>query len=301
MLYMVVVLDSAFRLVFTTDELRRSLSGLEGCLCSPRTAPFGPEAMSVRKNWVLLSDVEQTLHGSSSRRCFPSCSLTTSGGRPAPVRELVDPRFHDLVDDLAAGQPLASFAYQDASNRSWGIDLKTWHSIFRVYVASDRSPGTCGSQGLGGMSMLGTMAGGGDLRHLERIQDFVHGRPTPGGDLVRRSRSVVTAGPAARNCGLLHARPTARPSCPSVRGRRRRPRRPPSRRRRHRLLPRGGPRFGVRGRAVRRIHAARTLRDTAADIAERSGIAPDDVVLRFGLHWGSDALRRTDQRSLAPR
>jgi class 3 adenylate cyclase len=35
------------------------------------------------------------------------------------------------------------------------------------------------------------------------------------------------------------------------------------------------------------IDAARTLRNAVAEIAERSGLAPDDVVLRFGLHWGA--------------
>ena len=35
------------------------------------------------------------------------------------------------------------------------------------------------------------------------------------------------------------------------------------------------------------ISAARALRDALGDVAARSGLEPDDVVLRFGLHWGS--------------
>ena len=35
------------------------------------------------------------------------------------------------------------------------------------------------------------------------------------------------------------------------------------------------------------ITAARALRAAVADVAARSDLEPDDVVLRFGLHWGS--------------
>ncbi len=35
------------------------------------------------------------------------------------------------------------------------------------------------------------------------------------------------------------------------------------------------------------ITAARTIRDAAAGVAKRSDLEPDDVVIRFGLHWGS--------------
>lgn len=35
------------------------------------------------------------------------------------------------------------------------------------------------------------------------------------------------------------------------------------------------------------ISAARTLRGALAGVAERSGLEPEEVVLRFGLHWGS--------------
>lgn len=35
------------------------------------------------------------------------------------------------------------------------------------------------------------------------------------------------------------------------------------------------------------ILAARSLRIALADVAQRSGLAPEEVVLRFGLHWGA--------------
>ena len=35
------------------------------------------------------------------------------------------------------------------------------------------------------------------------------------------------------------------------------------------------------------IEASRALRSAAIGVAERSGLAGEDVVLRFGLHWGA--------------
>ena len=35
------------------------------------------------------------------------------------------------------------------------------------------------------------------------------------------------------------------------------------------------------------ISAARALRGALGEVATRSGLEPDDIVLRFGLHWGS--------------
>ena len=50
-----IVLDSAFRLVFITDELRRSLAGLEGLARVPLGLHyFGSEAMAVRSSWAHL-------------------------------------------------------------------------------------------------------------------------------------------------------------------------------------------------------------------------------------------------------
>jgi hypothetical protein len=36
------------------------------------------------------------------------------------------------------------------------------------------------------------------------------------------------------------------------------------------------------------IGAARALREAVSEVAVRSELQPDDVVLRFGLHWGSN-------------
>jgi hypothetical protein len=160
--------------VFITDERRRSLAGLEGLARVPLGLHFfGSEAMAVRESWALLSDAKGRHVRGQFAAFFPELLAATSGGRPE-LGELVDPSFHDLIDDRADSQPRFSFAYQSVSNRSWGIDLGTWHSTLRVYAASGQVAGYVWiSKPAAGMSILGTMASGGDLRHLERIQDVV--------------------------------------------------------------------------------------------------------------------------------
>ena len=97
-----VILDSAFRLVFMTDELRRSLAGLEGLVRAPIGLHyFGSEAMSVRESWVLVADAKTDIVREQFAAAFPELLATTPGGRPE-LRELVDPSFHDLIDDLPA-------------------------------------------------------------------------------------------------------------------------------------------------------------------------------------------------------
>ena len=73
-------------------------------------------------------------------KVFPEMLAATPGGR-SELRELVDSRFQDLIDALPDSQPRASFAFQMATNRSWGIDLNSWYSIFRVYATSGQVAG----------------------------------------------------------------------------------------------------------------------------------------------------------------
>jgi len=270
-----------------TDELRRSLAGLEGLVRAPIGLHyFGSEAMSVRESWVLVADAKTDIVREQFAAAFPELLATTPGGRPE-LRELVDPNFHDLIDDLADSQPLASFAYQDASNRSWGIDLNTWHSYFRVYAPSGQVAGYVWlSKPAPGMSMLGTVAGGGDLRHLERTQAVVTADRRPAAilfaDLEASSplaRRIATADYFTLARRLVRAADQCVVEAGGLVGRH---------------LGDGVTAFflaealGSESAAARAaIDAARALRHAADDIAERSGLTPDDVVLRFGLHWGA--------------
>ena len=280
-------MDSAFRLVFVTDELRRSLAGLEGLARVPLGLHyFGSEAMAVRSSWAHLSDAKDSTTREQFAAFFPEMLAATSGGRPE-LREVVDPCFHDLIDDLPDSQPRASFSFQYVSQRSWGIDLKSWQSHFRVYAASGQVAGfVVLSKPAAGMSILGTMAGGGDLRHLERTQDVVTADRRPAAilfaDLEASSplaRRLATADYFTLARRLVRAADQCVVDAGGLVGRH---------------LGDGVTAFflaealGSESAAARAaIDAARTLRHAAADIAERSGLAPDDVVLRFGLHWGA--------------
>ena len=136
------------------------------------------------------------------------------------------------------------------------------------------------------MSILGTMAGGGDLRHLEQTQNVVTADRRPAAilfaDLEASSplaRRLATADYFTLARRLVRAADQCVVDAGGLVGRH---------------LGDGVTAFflaealGSESAAARAaIDAARTLRDAAADIAERSGLTPDDVVLRFGLHWGA--------------
>jgi hypothetical protein len=134
---------------------------------------FESDAMAVRSSWAYLSAGVDDTYREQFAAFFPEMLVATPGGRPE-LREHVDPCFHDLVDDLPDSRPQVSFAFQYTSQRSWGIELKSWQLHHRVYAASGQVAGfVVLSKPGAGMSILGTMAGGGDLRHLERAQDVV--------------------------------------------------------------------------------------------------------------------------------
>jgi class 3 adenylate cyclase len=279
-----MVVDSAFRVVFITDELRRSQAGLEGLARVPLGLHyFGSEAMALR---ALMSHAKADSRREQVAAFFPELLAATPGGRPE-LRQLVDPRFHDLIDELPDSQPRASFAFQMATNRSWGIDLNSWYSIFRVYATSGQVAGYVWiGKPAAGMSMLGTMAGGSDLRHLERTQNVVTADRRPAAilfaDLEASSplaRRLATADYFTLARRLVRAADQCVVDAGGLVGRH---------------LGDGVTAFflaealGSESAAARAaIDAARTLRNAVAESAERSGLAPDDVVLRFGLHWGA--------------
>jgi class 3 adenylate cyclase len=192
-----------------------------------------------------------------------------------------------LIDVLPDGEPRAAFAYQSSSNRVWGIDLGTRRLLSRIHDKSGRIAGFVFlSKPAAGMSILGTVAGVGDVRHLERTQDVVTADRRPAAILFA---DLEASSPLARRLSTADYFNVARRL---VRGAD------------QCVVDAGGlvgrhlgdgvtafflaEVLGSESTAARAaIEATRTLRTAVAGIAERSGLTPDDVVLRFGLHWGA--------------
>ena len=278
-------LDASFRLVYVTDELRRSLAGLRG-LANVTVGMhfFGPEAASIRRTELTAANTRPLRE--AFERLFPELLAATPGGRPELI-ELVDPQFHDLVETLPDAEPRASLSYQSTTNQVWGIDLGTWHTIFRVCDTSGRIAGYVRiSKPAAGTSILGTVAGVGDVRHLERMQEVVTADRRPAAilfaDLEASSaltRRLSTADYFNFARRLVRGVDRCVVDAGGLVGRH---------------LGDGVTAFflaevlGSESAASRAaIEATRALRSAVAEIAERSGLTPDDAVLRFGLHWGA--------------
>ncbi len=192
-----------------------------------------------------------------------------------------------MVETLPDAEPRASLSYQSTTNQVWGIDLGTWHTIFRICDTSGRIAGYVRiSKPAAGTSILGTVAGVGDVRHLERIQEVVTADRRPAAILfadLEASSALSRRLSAADYFNFARRLVRGVDQC---------------------VVDAGGlvgrhlgdgvtafflaEVFGSESAASRAaIEATRALRSAVTEIAERSGLTPTDAVLRFGLHWGA--------------
>jgi class 3 adenylate cyclase len=137
-----------------------------------------------------------------------------------------------------------------------------------------------------GMALLATIAAGGDLRHFQRMQQVAKSARRPAAilfaDLEASSslaRRLSTASYFALGRRLTRAADQCVVDAGGLVGR-------------HAgdgivafflAESAGSDSAAVRGC----IEAARALRDATVEVAARSELAPEDLVLRFGLHWGA--------------
>ena len=136
------------------------------------------------------------------------------------------------------------------------------------------------------MTVLGTLAGAGDLRHFERMQSVAKPARRPAAilfaDLEASSplaRRLSTSQYFALGRRLVRAADACVIDAGGLVGR-------------HAgdgvvafFLTESAGSESAAARAC--ITAARALRGALGDVAARSDVAPEEVVLRFGLHWGS--------------
>ena len=279
------IVDRRWRHVYVTDELRLSFGGLQELVPVAIGAHyFGPEAASLRLRWRTGPNTTQLL-----RQVFAFIGgwvlADTPGGRDE-LAQLVDPTLRDLVDQLSpASPPLAeSFASQGMLAGRNATGLLT---ALRVHDAVGRLAGTVMiMKPAAGMGVLATMAAGGDLRHFEHMQRVAKPARRPAAilfaDLEGSSslaRRLPTAGYFALGRRLVRAADQCVIDAGGLVGR-------------HVgdgvvafFLAETGGSESAAARAC--IAATRALRSAITDVAARSDLLAEDVVLRFGLHWGS--------------
>jgi class 3 adenylate cyclase len=283
--YWAELVDHEWRHAFTTDDLRLSWGLPLGLATVPLGAfYFGPQATRVRLTgrWG-PNTIEDQREQFAAAGGWVLADL--SGGLNA-LTELLAPELHDFLDKLAPGSA-AAVTYVTRSTSFGGSRLV----IPSIGLRIRRADGTLAGTALlykpaAGMTTLATMAAQGDLAHFARMQVVARPARRPAAilfaDLEASSslaRRLSTAGYFAVGRRLVRAADQCVVDGGGLVGR-------------HVgdgvvafFLAETAASESAAARAC--IAVARELRDATADVAARSGLEHADVVLRFGLHWGS--------------
>jgi len=280
------IVDSNWNLVYSTDELRRIYGGLLGLgEVAVGTHFFGPEAMRTRLNWRSGPNTLELIREMFG--VFGGLILAdTPGGREA-LRIKVDPALGDIVDGLSPTTPSPAnfFAWHGTHVRATPVDALT--ITVRVHDAAGRLAGTALISKPGaGMSILATISVGGDLTHFKRMQNVAKAARRPAAILSADleassllSRRMPTASYFALGRRLVRAADGCVIDAGGLVGRH---------------VGDGVVAFflaetaGSESAAARAcIAAARALRGALVNVAARSNLSSEAIVLRFGLHWGS--------------
>jgi len=280
------IVDHRWRWVYSSDELLFTMGG------NVELAPemlgahyFGPEALSTRLGWRSGGNTMM-----SNREQFEALGdwvlADTPGGRDA-LREAVDPSLCDIVDQLSPTDDGRAISFKLGGTSHGHTHVYVWTTATRVRESDGRLAGTVMSyKPAAGMATLATLAAGGDPRHFERMQRVSKAGRRPAAilfaDLEASSpltRRLSTASYFALGRRLVRAADQCVIDAGGLVGRH---------------VGDGVVAFflaehcGSESAAARAcITAARRLRAAMADVAAHSDLQPDDVVLRFGLHWGS--------------
>jgi class 3 adenylate cyclase len=283
--YWAELVDQQWRHAFTTDELRFSWGQPFGLAAVPLGVfYFAPEAGQARLagRWGPNTIEDQLVQFAA----LGGWVLADSPGGLDALGDQLAPELHELLDDLVPNSAEA-VTYTQRSTSFGGSRLV----IPAIGLRIRRSDGTLAGTALiykpaAGMTTLAAMAAQGDLAHFARMQVVAQPARRPAAilfaDLEGSSglaRRLSTAGYFAVGRRLVRAADQCVVDGGGLVGRH---------------VGDGVVAFflaetaGSESAAVRAcITAARELRDAMADVAASSALEPTDVVLRFGLHWGS--------------
>lgn len=280
--------DADYRLVYMTDELRLTNGDLVEMVPVPLGAyAFGSEYVDALVSWRGGGWSVEAM-----RRAFAALGSWALADAPGGVEELrsrVDPRLRDLVDQLGPARQSTALTFVVPSS-SMGVEVPfdVKQLAMRLRDERGRFIGTLIEPLTAvGMATVGAIAARGDLRHFDRMRRVAKAGRRPAAilfaDLERSSslsRRLSTASYFALGRRLVRAADMCVVEAGGLVGRH---------------VGDGVVAFflaetaGSDSAAARGcVNAARLLRTALATVASRSGLEPEDVVLRFGLHWGSN-------------
>jgi class 3 adenylate cyclase len=281
------VVDSRWRVAYVSDEMRLSYGlGRELVHAPLGMHMFGPEAMNLRLSWpagpIVLEGCRRSLAALA-----PWMLADRPGGRELLLGSL-DPRLRDVLDGVSPEpSPAARSLVWRGLYRPGGpsFDMRTvW---LRIHDADGRLAGAVGISKPGpGMNTLATLAATADERHLTLMQQVAKAGRRSAALLfadLEGSSQLARRLPTASYFALARRLIRVADECIITSGG---------------LLGRhvgdGVVAFflsasaGSESAAARScIEAARAVSHALPEVAAQSDLAPDELVMRFGLHWAA--------------
>jgi len=283
--YWAIIVDRQWRNLYVTDAQRLS----EGGLLELASFPVGVHICSPESLTALLAGRGRLNTVETMRKRFeafgPYMLAAAEGGRDE-LRALVDPRLRDIVDQLSPADLVNAFAVSFPGSGA-GMSVEIQITLMPVRGGDGQLAGTVIlSKPAASMAVLAALAAGGDLRHFERMQQVAKPGRRPAAILFA---DVEASTPLARRLSTASYFALGRRMTRAA----------------DRCIVDGG---GLVGRHVGDgvvaffladsagsesaaarccIQSARDIEDAMTDVAARSDLAPEDLVMRFGLHWGA--------------
>jgi class 3 adenylate cyclase len=277
------VFDTEWNLAYVTDEARRTFGGGELAEFPMGHPRFGPESVAAALGWRFGPNTRE-----GQRADFALLGgfmlADVPGGREA-LRELVDPIFHDMIDDLEPRHELLYAGGVTGSGLTHPTGVKGL--VIRIRDESGRLVGTAvWAKPALGMDMIAALLSNADFDHLHRMHVVAKAARRPAAVLFADvegstplSRRLSTASYFSLARRLVRASDRCVIEAGGLVGRH---------------VGDGVVAFflaetcGSESAAARScIEAMRSLRAAISDVAAASDLHPDDLTLRFGLHWGS--------------
>lgn len=279
------IVDSAWRLRFITDELRLSFAAdVEMVPVVIGEHMFGRAMEAVRAQWRTGPTMNASWRDQLTQ--VGGWVLADTAGGKDELRSLVQPSLAELVDDLA---PTAEHVVTNLTAAQGTADREgrvTQHS-FRLRDADGQIRGTAALfKPAVGMNVLGTMAMERDLGHLERQRSVASAHRRPAAILFADlegssalSRTLSTSNYFAAGRRIVRATDRCVVDAGGLVGRH---------------AGDGAVAFfpvetfdSESAAAAACVRAARGIEASMPGVASRCGLPSEQLVMRFGLHWGA--------------
>jgi class 3 adenylate cyclase len=279
-----IILDAQWRFVFQTDELLRS-QGKDASVASEiGIHRFGPNAVP-SLGGLYFGDGLATFR--QIFRLLGPYMLFDAAGDRDELRRNVDPGLADLIDGMEPAEPPPAWRGVEQITKHAGTAAVNKVLYLRVRDHTGRSVGTVYLvKPRAGMSQLADAAAVADQDHLERMALVAQPGRRPAAVLMADlegssslARRLSTAQyfafgrrlvRAADDCVVDHGGIVGRHVGDGV------------------VAFFLGETAGSESAAARScIEASRALRAAVIEVADKSGLDPDDASLRLGLHWGA--------------